>query len=100
MSALSLFQVMTLDSWCSQIAFPVIQEKPHYGLFFLLFVMITAFGMMNMLVAVIVEAVQKVSDEKDQAATRQIHTKNMKTLQAIYRNFSGGGELTMSGFEA
>merc|ERR1719272_2831201 len=71
-SALTLMQVMTFDSWCERIAYPISKEKPHYGVFFVCFVMVTGFGFMNMMIAVIVDGVQKVSDEVDHDEVREV----------------------------
>jgi hypothetical protein len=84
-SSLTLMQVMTFDSWCERIAYPISEEKPHYGFFFVCFVLATGFGFMNMMIAVIVEGVQRVSQEVDHDEVREISTVNMRTLQEIFK---------------
>lgn len=57
-SSYTLFQVMTLESWSMGIARPVIEAYPHAWIFFLLFIMISTFTMLNLFIAIIVNAIQ------------------------------------------
>lgn len=67
-SAYTLFQVMTLESWSMGIVRPVMEVYPHAWLFFLPFILIATFTMLNLIMAVIVNAVQDVQhDEIEQA---------------------------------
>lgn len=52
----TLFQVMTLDSWSSGITRTIMEEQPLAWLFFVPFVLIASFTMLNLFVAVIVNA--------------------------------------------
>ncbi len=54
----SLFQIMTLESWSMGIVRPVMVEFPYAWLFFVPFIMVNTFSVMNLFVAVIVTAVQ------------------------------------------
>lgn len=57
-SAYTLFQVMTLESWSMGIARPVIEAYPFAWIFFVLFIMISTFTMLNLFIAIIVNAMQ------------------------------------------
>lgn len=57
-SAYTLFQVMTLESWSMGIARPVIEAFPQAWIFFVLFILISTFTMLNLFIAVIVNAIQ------------------------------------------
>ena len=59
-SAYTLFQIMTLESWSMGIVRPVMEVHPLAWLFFLPFILIATFTMLNLLMAVIVNAVQEV----------------------------------------
>ncbi len=59
-SAYTLFQIMTLESWSMGIVRPVMEVYPHAWGFFLPFILIATFTMLNLLMAVIVNAVQDV----------------------------------------
>jgi voltage-gated sodium channel len=57
-SAYTLFQVMTLESWSMGIARPVMEAFPFAWIFFVLFILIATFTMLNLFIAVIVNAIQ------------------------------------------
>ena len=57
-SLFTLFQVMTLDSWSSGMVRPIMQEHPWAWLFFIPFVLIATFTMLNLFIAVIVNTMQ------------------------------------------
>ena len=61
-SAYTLFQVMTLESWSMGIARPVIEAYPHAWIFFVLFIMISTFTMLNLFIAIIVNAMQSYQE--------------------------------------
>ncbi|MGO4892899.1 ion transporter [Flavobacterium sp. W21_SRS_FM6] len=65
-SLYTLFQVMTLESWSMGIARPVIAEFPYAWAFFIPFILIATFTMLNLFIAVIVNAVQSMHDEEHQ----------------------------------
>jgi voltage-gated sodium channel len=84
-SAYTLFQVMTLESWSMGIARPVMEAYPYAWLFFVLFIMISTFTMLNLFIAIIVNAMQsqqhaeaehteQVVTARIDADTRQLHT--------------------------
>jgi voltage-gated sodium channel len=76
-SMFSLFQVVTLDGWCDDIVRHIIYFQPILALLFLGFLVLTAFGLMNVVIGVIVEntlAGAAVADEtvqKEQSAKRR-----------------------------
>jgi hypothetical protein len=54
-SMYTLLQVMTLDGWSSRIARHVITNQPYMSLFFLVFLLFSTHGLLNIVVSVIVE---------------------------------------------
>ena len=68
-SAYSLFQVMTLESWSMGIVRPIMQEYPYAWVFFIPFIFITTFTMLNLFIGVIVNALQAGADKSDQSPT-------------------------------
>lgn len=60
----TLFQVMTLESWSMGISRPVMEEFPYAWAFFVPFILIATFTMLNLFIAVIVNAVQSMHDEE------------------------------------
>ena len=61
-SLYTLFQIMTLESWSMGIARPVMEQFPYAWLFFVPFILIATFTMLNLFIAVIVNAVQSMHD--------------------------------------
>ncbi|GGB69099.1 ion transporter [Glycocaulis alkaliphilus] len=57
-AAFTLFQVMTLESWSMGVARPVISEHPLAWAFFVPFIILTSFAVLNMFIAVIVDSLQ------------------------------------------
>jgi len=66
-SAYSLFQIMTLESWSMGIVRPVMEVYPYAWVFFVPFIMVTTFAVVNLLVGLIVNSMQDAhSEEADQ----------------------------------
>ncbi len=59
-SAYSLFQIMTLESWSMGIVRPVMEVHPQAWIFFVPFVLLTTFMMLNMVVAILVDSMNSV----------------------------------------
>jgi len=57
-SMYTLFQVMTLESWSMGIVRPILEQYPLAWIFFVPFIMLATFTMLNLFIAVIVEAMQ------------------------------------------
>jgi voltage-gated sodium channel len=68
-SLYTLFQVMTLESWSMGIVRPVMAVYPFAWAFFVPFILIATFTMLNLFIGVIVSAMQSFT-EQDQAETR------------------------------
>ncbi len=74
-SAYSLFQIMTLESWSMGIVRPVMEVYPWAWAFFVPFILITSFAVVNLVVAVIVNSMQtlhEVEKKDEREAERQI----------------------------
>lgn len=61
-SLYTLFQVMTLESWSMGIVRPVMETYPYAWLYFVPFILIATFMMLNLFIAVIVDAIQHQRD--------------------------------------
>ncbi|MCW4353582.1 ion transporter [Hoyosella sp. YIM 151337] len=61
-SIYSLFQVMTLESWSMGIARPVMTEFPYAWVYFVPFILISSFMVLNLFIAIIVSATQEVHE--------------------------------------
>lgn len=67
-SLISLFQVMTLDSWSSNIMRPVLAVHPLAWIFFVPFVLVTAFTALNLFIGVVVTALETEGQSAREAA--------------------------------
>lgn len=66
-SIYTLFQVMTLESWSMGIVRPLMEVYPYAWVFFIPFILIATFTMLNLFIAIIVNAMQTVTDADHQA---------------------------------
>ncbi len=73
-SMFTLFQIMTLESWSMGIARPIIEVYPYAWIFFVIYILIVTFIMVNLFIGLVVDAIftikehdkEKVQCEKDQ----------------------------------
>ncbi len=63
-SLYTLFQIMTLESWSMGIARPVMENFPYAWAFFVLFILVATFTMLNLFIAIIVNAMQSYSEDE------------------------------------
>ena len=68
-SAYSLFQIMTLESWSMGIVRPVMVLYPYAWMFFVPFIMVTTFAVVNLLVGLIVNSMQDAHQSENAEAT-------------------------------
>jgi len=74
-SAYSLFQIMTLESWSMGIVRPVMESFPFAWAFFVPFVLVTSFVVLNLFIAVIVNAMHMEHEtDTEQAAAAAAET--------------------------
>ena len=64
-SLYSLFQIMTLESWSMGIVRPVMEVHPNAWLFFIIFILIATFTMLNLFIAIIVNAMHSFTEEEN-----------------------------------
>ena len=60
-SMFTLFQVMTFESWATAVARPIMAMYPYAWLYFLVFILLTAITLLNVMVGIVVEAVGTIS---------------------------------------
>lgn len=61
-SLYTLFQIMTLESWSMGIARPVMENFPYAWAFFVPFILVATFTMLNLFIAIIVNAMQSYTE--------------------------------------
>ncbi|MDQ2075829.1 ion transporter [Marinimicrobium sp. ABcell2] len=87
----SLFQIMTLESWSQEISRPVMAVYPYAWLYFVTFILITAFVVLNLFIGIIVSTMQeKHYDEESQrlAAREERAHKEREEMLLLIRDIS------------
>ena len=82
-SAYSLFQIMTLESWSMGIVRPVLEVYPYAWAFFVPFILITTFAVVNLVVGLIVNSMQDAHAEESVAATDSYRDDVVARLERI-----------------
>ena len=89
-SMFTLFQIMTLESWSMGIVRPVMQVFPFAWIFFVLFILVATFTMLNLFIGVIVETMQTLharsvesGDEPESNAEQIMHPILAKELHEL-----------------
>ncbi len=62
-SMYTLFQVMTLESWSMGIARPVMEQHPYAWIYFVIYILIVTFIMVNLFIGLIVDAIFTIKGE-------------------------------------
>jgi voltage-gated sodium channel len=82
-SLYTLFQGMTLESWSLGIVRPVMEVHPEAWIFFVPFILITTFAVVNLVVGLIVNSMQDAHAEESNAATDTYRDEVLQRLIAI-----------------
>ena len=85
LSAYSLFQIMTLESWSMGIVRPVMEIYPYAWVFFVPFILVTTFAVVNLVVGLIVNSMQDAHAEEEVAATEEYREEILRRLETIER---------------
>lgn len=88
-SAFTLFQVMTLEGWAMEVVRPVMAVYPSSWIFFLIFILASTFTLLNLFIAVIVNAIhQEGAEDRRDPTTAEIA--RLREEVAALRNHLGG----------
>jgi voltage-gated sodium channel len=82
-SLYTLFQLMTLDGWSGEIVKPVLDDHPLAMLFFLPFILFSAFVVLNLFIGVVVGAMQDEATEIIEAVDDTVETHEQVMLREI-----------------
>ncbi|WP_170410920.1 ion transporter [Ruegeria atlantica] len=88
LSAYTLFQIMTLESWSMGIVRPVMEVYPYAWLFFVPFIMVTTFAVVNLLVGLIVNSMQDAHHAEDEVRTDAYRDEVLERLESIERRLT------------
>lgn len=88
-SMYTLFQVMTLESWSMGIARPVMEAYPFAWLYFVSFILVTAFTILNLFIGIIVNTMQSAhweeEDERRAETEAKAHLEREEILELLRR---------------
>ncbi|MEL7252940.1 MAG: ion transporter [Pseudomonadota bacterium] len=82
-SAYSLFQIMTLESWSMGIVRPVMVVYPYAWLFFVPFILVTTFAVVNLVVGLVVNSMQDAHAVEDNERTDTYRDEVLTRLKEI-----------------
>jgi len=86
-SMYSLFQVMTLESWSMGIVRPVMEQHPYAWAFFVPFIVVTSFTVLNLFIALIVNSLQSVHEQDREFAESEARLAHNER-EALSRQFA------------
>lgn len=82
-TSFTLFQIMTLEGWSGEIVRPVMEVYPYAWAFFVPFILITTFAVLNLIVGLIVNSMQEAASEAEQERDQAFEAQVMERLTAI-----------------
>jgi len=82
-STYTLFQIMTLESWSMGIVRPVMELHPYAWLFFVPFILVTTFTTLNLLIAVMVTAMQAETEEIAESRAQASHDERIQIMEDL-----------------
>lgn len=86
-SAYTLFQIMTLESWSMGIVRPTMEIFPLAWIFFIPFIIVTSFAVLNLFIGIIVDAMQMAQKEPRQQDRRNIKEFTSGEISELHRRF-------------
>ncbi len=82
-SVYSLFQIMTLESWSMGIVRPVMNVYPYAWAFFVPFILLATFTMLNLFIAVVVNAMQSSYHKLEAEEAKTAHEERETMLAEL-----------------
>ncbi len=82
-SLYTLFQVMTLESWSMGIVRPVMEAYPFAWMFFVPFILLSTYAVLNLFIGVIVSAMQEETEASATADRQALHDDSATILEEL-----------------
>ncbi|WP_373069510.1 ion transporter [Sulfurimonas sp.] len=79
----TLFQIMTLESWSMGIVRPVMEVYPQAWVFFVPFIFLVTFVMINLIVAIVVDAMAELNKGESEHLIDEVHLSEIHTNEHI-----------------
>ena len=88
-SMYTLFQIMTLESWSMGIVRPTLEIFPWSWVFFVPFIVLTSFAVLNLFIAIIVNAMQSQHEAEREEQSSELRTIAHEEAETIIRQLEG-----------
>jgi voltage-gated sodium channel len=79
-SLYTLFTIMTLEGWTNDVVNPVMEKHPYALLFFIPFIVVTTFWVLNLFIGIIVNAMQ---EEHEKAEAEMMHDETAPLMREL-----------------
>jgi len=99
----TMLQLITLDTYCDTVIRPLMLEKAWLGLFFVFFITVGVFIVMNLITAIIVDNAFRIRSEDGESQAKDLEEKKRADLKMLAELFmeidvDGSGELSKEEF--
>jgi voltage-gated sodium channel len=84
-SLFSLFQIMTLESWSSGVARPMMETYPLIWIYFVPFILVSSFMVLNLFIAIIVTATQSIHHDEEAEQHQALLTELKRINERLQR---------------
>ena len=83
-SLYTMFQIMTLESWSMGIVRPTMEIFPLSWLFFVPFIIVTSFAVLNLFIGIIVDAMQSAQHEPRETDKSELKNYTHQEIQGLH----------------
>jgi len=102
-SMFTMLQLITMDTYCDLVIRPIMRVEPMMAMFFVFFITVGVFIVMNLVTAIIVENAQAIVREDSESAAKEAEEKKRRELKMLSDLFmeidlDGSGELSKDEF--
>lgn len=84
-SMFTLFQIMTLENW-DEIAHTTMEFFPSSWAFFVVFIVVASFAVLNLFIGIIVDAMNILHEEAEDSLAHRDHTEEMRLLIEVKKD--------------
>lgn len=81
----TLFQIMTLESWSMGIVRPVMEAFPLAWIFFVPFIFLATFIIVNLIIAIVVDAMNEMKESEEEHIIEEFHSSDDATKQELQK---------------
>ena len=84
----TLFQIMTLEGWAMEIVRPMMEVFPSSWVFFSIYILVASFTMLNLFIAIIVNAMDKINAEDAEESREVIKREIVDEIKAMEKRLT------------